>query len=138
MQSRSESSATTTDEMLAFDSFMNVCSTSGRVASPKKTGSPSSRSAVLSSLASMSRSITIFSARGVAALYATTQRANNTNSFGTSPIRVEAPLPPEHADAAAAVFVECILAPGDMLYIPKSMWHYVRSLTTSVSVNFWF
>ena len=28
-------------------------------------------------------------------LYATVQRGNNTNSFGTSPVRVEAPIPPE-------------------------------------------
>ena len=71
-------------------------------------------------------------------LYATTQRANNSNSFGTSPVRPEMPLPPEHALAADVEYVEGILAPGDMLFIPKSMWHYVRSLTTSVSVNFWF
>ena len=71
-------------------------------------------------------------------LYATTQRANNTNSFGTSPVRVEAPLPPEYAKAGEAAYVEGVLGPGDMLFIPKSHWHYVRSLTTSVSVNFWF
>lgn len=71
-------------------------------------------------------------------IYATTQRANNTNSFGTSPVRVEAPIPPEHAAAADAVYVEGVLAPGDMLFLPKGMWHYVRSLTTSVSVNFWY
>lgn len=71
-------------------------------------------------------------------LYATTLRARNKNSFGTSPVRVEAPLPPEHAMAADATFVEGILRPGDVLFLPKSMWHYVRGLTTSVSVNFWF
>ena len=71
-------------------------------------------------------------------LHATTLRAANTNSFGTAPIRVEAPLPPEHASAADADFVEGILRPGDMLFIPKSVWHYVRSLTTSVSINYWF
>ena len=71
-------------------------------------------------------------------LHATTLRSRNTNSFGTSPIRVEAPLPPEHAAAAEADYVEGVLAPGEMLFIPKSVWHYVRSLTTSVSVNFWF
>ena len=70
-------------------------------------------------------------------LYATTQRGNNTNSFGTSPVRVEAPLPPEHELVREAAYVEGVLAPGDMLFIPKSVWHYVRSLTTSVSVNFW-
>ena len=71
-------------------------------------------------------------------LYATVQRGNNTNSFGTSPVRVEAPIPPEHALFESAEYVEGILAPGDMLFLPKSVWHYVRSLTTSVSVNFWF
>jgi len=72
-------------------------------------------------------------------LHATTLRAQNTNSFGTSPIRVEEdPLPPEYASAADATFVEGVLGPGDMLFIPKSVWHYVRSLTTSVSVNYWF
>lgn len=71
-------------------------------------------------------------------LYATTLRAKNANSFGTSPVRVEAPLPAEHAAAAGTSFVEGLLGPGDMLFLPKSVWHYVRSLTTSVSVNFWF
>jgi hypothetical protein len=71
-------------------------------------------------------------------LHATTLRAKNTNSFGTSPVRLEAPLPPEHASVAQAEYIEGLLAPGDMLFLPKSMWHYVRSLTTSVSVNFWF
>ena len=72
-------------------------------------------------------------------LYATTQRSSNTNSFGTSPVRVELePLADEYAAFADAQYVEGILAPGDMLFIPKSHWHYVRSLTTSVSINFWF
>ena len=71
-------------------------------------------------------------------LSATTLRAKNSNSFGTSDVRVEAPLPAEHAAFGDAEFVEGILEPGDMLFIPKSMWHYIRSLTTSVSVNFWF
>jgi lysine-specific demethylase 8 len=33
---------------------------------------------------------------------------------------------------------ECILDPGDLLYIPPSCWHFVRSLSTSFSVSFWF
>lgn len=27
---------------------------------------------------------------------------------------------------------------GDMLFIPSKHWHYVRSLSPSFSVNFWF
>ncbi|BAT90800.1 hypothetical protein VIGAN_06208600 [Vigna angularis var. angularis] len=35
-------------------------------------------------------------------------------------------------------FVDCILEEGEMLYIPPKWWHYVRSLTTSFSVSFWW
>ncbi|KAK2974790.1 hypothetical protein RJ640_026766 [Escallonia rubra] len=35
-------------------------------------------------------------------------------------------------------FLDCILEEGEMLYIPPRWWHYVRSLTTSFSVSFWW
>ncbi|KAL8547858.1 hypothetical protein ACS0TY_007250 [Phlomoides rotata] len=35
-------------------------------------------------------------------------------------------------------FVDCILEEGEMLYIPPKWWHYVRSLTSSFSVSFWW
>ena len=31
-----------------------------------------------------------------------------------------------------------ILGPGEMLYIPPLVWHYVRSLEQSFSVSFWW
>ena len=34
--------------------------------------------------------------------------------------------------------LECILGPGDLLYIPPKCWHYVRSLEISFSVSFWW
>ena len=38
-----------------------------------------------------------------------------------------------------AEFLEVlVLGPGDALFIPSRWWHYVRSLSTSVSVNYWF
>lgn len=37
-----------------------------------------------------------------------------------------------------AKYVEGILGPGECLYIPVGWWHYVRSLTSSFSVSFWF
>lgn len=35
-------------------------------------------------------------------------------------------------------FVDCILDPGDVLYIPIGWWHYVRGLSVSFSVSFWW
>ncbi|KAI6851727.1 MFS general substrate transporter [Hortaea werneckii] len=37
-----------------------------------------------------------------------------------------------------AQYQEVILNPGDCLYVPLGWWHYVESLTTSSSVNFWW
>ncbi|KAF2480304.1 hypothetical protein BDY17DRAFT_303607 [Neohortaea acidophila] len=37
-----------------------------------------------------------------------------------------------------AAFVEGVLAPGECLYIPLGWWHYVESLSVSVSVSFWW
>ena len=34
--------------------------------------------------------------------------------------------------------IECILKPGDSLYIPAKWWHHVRSLSRSVSLNAWW
>ena len=33
---------------------------------------------------------------------------------------------------------ECILNPGDILYIPPKCWHFVKSFSTSCSLSFWF
>ncbi|KAI0014304.1 Clavaminate synthase-like protein [Xylariaceae sp. FL0662B] len=35
-------------------------------------------------------------------------------------------------------FLDCILEPGDTLYIPIGWWHYVRGLSVSFSVSFWW
>jgi Cupin-like domain len=43
----------------------------------------------------------------------------------------------KHSMAADAFFTDVVLEPGDCLLIPAQTWHYVRSLTTSISVNFW-
>ena len=37
-----------------------------------------------------------------------------------------------------AQFVETVLSEGECLYIPVGWWHYVRSLTVSFSVSFWW
>lgn len=35
-------------------------------------------------------------------------------------------------------YQEAILGKGDLLYIPERHWHYVRSLSTSFSISFWW
>jgi lysine-specific demethylase 8 len=35
-------------------------------------------------------------------------------------------------------FMDGILEEGDLLYIPPKWWHYVRSLSISFSVSFWW
>jgi hypothetical protein len=35
-------------------------------------------------------------------------------------------------------FFECVLAPGEMLFIPPRWWHAVDSITRSFSVSFWW
>jgi lysine-specific demethylase 8 len=44
----------------------------------------------------------------------------------------------KHPAAKLARYTEVLLKPGDVLFIPSKTWHYVRSLTTSISVNYWF
>ncbi|KAI9101767.1 hypothetical protein DFS34DRAFT_647554 [Phlyctochytrium arcticum] len=56
----------------------------------------------------------------------------------TSQVNAEAPDEQKFPLFASAPFLECMLEPGDLLYIPKGWWHYVRSLSVSFSVSFWF
>ncbi|KAF8103924.1 hypothetical protein N665_0182s0031 [Sinapis alba] len=44
----------------------------------------------------------------------------------------------EFPKAVELEFMDCILEEGEMLYIPPKWWHYVRSLTMSFSVSFWW
>lgn len=37
-----------------------------------------------------------------------------------------------------ARYTEVELGPGEALYIPRGHWHYVRALTASFSVSFWW
>ena len=55
-----------------------------------------------------------------------------------SEVDVEAPDLGRHPRFADAAYEEVVLRPGEMLFIPARTWHYVRSLSTSWSVSFWF
>ena len=65
-------------------------------------------------------------------------RGGNDNTFTRSAVDVEAPDLVAFPRFAEAKFEETVLRPGDVLFMPRGMWHYVRGLTTSFSVNFWW
>ncbi|KAJ3255762.1 Lysine-specific demethylase 8 [Chytriomyces hyalinus] len=56
----------------------------------------------------------------------------------TAQVDVELPDLEKYPNFAHAEFLDCIVGPGDMLFIPRGWWHYVKSLDTSFSVSFWF
>lgn len=39
---------------------------------------------------------------------------------------------------ATAKYIEGVIGPGECLYLPPGWWHYVKSLSPSFSVSFWF
>ena len=83
--------------------------------------------------------VRLYDARETGFLYAEKPLCEgNENTFTKSAVRVEDPDLKRHPLFAKAAFVETVLRPGDALFMPKGMWHYVRALTPSVSVNFWW
>lgn len=60
----------------------------------------------------------------------------NAILFG-SPFDPEAPDFEKFALARQATMIECIVNPGDLLYVPAGWYHQVRALTFSLSSNRW-
>ncbi|XP_066432504.1 bifunctional peptidase and arginyl-hydroxylase JMJD5 [Eleutherodactylus coqui] len=56
----------------------------------------------------------------------------------TSQVDIENPDVDKFPDFAQAAYQECILYPGQILFIPVKWWHYVRALDISFSVSFWW
>ena len=63
-------------------------------------------------------------------------REANPILFG-SPFDPEAPDFDAYPLARQAATVECIVEPGDLLYVPAGWYHQVRALTFSLSSNRW-
>lgn len=63
-------------------------------------------------------------------------REANAILFG-SPFDPEAPDFERFPLARQALMIECIVNPGDLLYVPAGWYHQVRALTFSLSVNRW-
>lgn len=58
------------------------------------------------------------------------------NNF--SPVDVDKPDVERFPLLRDATSISCELHPGDSLYIPAGCWHWVRAMTSSISVNHWF
>ncbi|XP_038838900.1 lysine-specific demethylase 8-like isoform X1 [Salvelinus namaycush] len=56
----------------------------------------------------------------------------------TSQVEVESPDVERFPEFVKAPYLECVLQPGEVLFIPVKHWHYVRSLELSFSVSFWW
>ena len=63
---------------------------------------------------------------------------SSTLLSNTSQVDVEKPDLESFPNFEKAPYTECILRAGDLLYIPPKVWHYVRSLSVSFSVSFWW
>ena len=88
--------------------------------------------------------IRLYSRQQTPMLYVDTEKGSTSAKSATraqrniSAVKIEEPDLKQHSKFADAQFTECILAPGEMLFIPAKYWHYVRSLSPAVSVNFWY
>ena len=58
--------------------------------------------------------------------------------FNTSRVDLENPDLAAYPEFAEAEGFESVLREGQMLYIPPKCWHFVKSLTPSFSLSFWF
>lgn len=63
-------------------------------------------------------------------------REANAILFG-SPFDPESPDYQQFPLARQALMIECIVNPGDLLYVPAGWYHQVRALTFSLSANRW-
>merc|ERR1712228_596475 len=69
-------------------------------------------------------------------LYPREDILNNTSQIDTD--LNQAMLNEKYPKFKNAKYLDVILEPGDALYIPPKWWHYVKSLSISFSLSFWF
>lgn len=85
--------------------------------------------------------IRLYSPSETKKLYPKGVEGGGVDMSNTSEVDVEAAvetLDEEYPLFRGAEYVETILNEGECLYIPVGWWHYVRSLTVSFSVSFWW
>ncbi|KAJ9451908.1 JmjC domain-containing protein F [Diplonema papillatum] len=72
-------------------------------------------------------------------LYVSKRGCSGAEAQGNcSAVRCEAEDYSQYPLAEDAQYLECVLGPGEALFIPEGWFHYLRALTPSISVNHWF
>jgi hypothetical protein len=65
-------------------------------------------------------------------------RSADTGAYWHSQVNPEQPDFHKFPLFEKATLLEGIVGPGDVIYIPRNYWHYVRALEKSVSMSFWW
>ena len=79
--------------------------------------------------------ITFFDPAQTDRLYPAGSRSSSAN---TSQVDILRPDFEKHPRFKEATPLECVLSPGELLYIPPFWWHQVESVDAAVSINFWW
>lgn len=82
--------------------------------------------------------VRLYHPRETEKLYPRGVEEGGVDMSNTSQVDVEGDDGGEFPLFRTAHYVEMVLAEGECLYIPVGWWHYVRSLTVSFSVSFWW
>lgn len=69
-----------------------------------------------------------------AAMYAHPKRSLLPNTSRVNPENIKE----KYHLFKEAQLIYILIKPGDLLFIPKGWWHYVRSITPSLSVSYWW
>jgi lysine-specific demethylase 8 len=59
-------------------------------------------------------------------------------NFAKSRVDPERPDLAAFPDLGKVTFMEAVIEPGELLFIPKLWWHYLRALEPSISINHFF
>jgi lysine-specific demethylase 8 len=84
-----------------------------------------------------SKYVRLYSSEDTPKLYGSTNRSYGLQG-NMSDVDCEMEDFDKHPLVKDCNYQEVLLLPGDCLFIPSRHWHYVRSLSTSISINYWF
>lgn len=66
------------------------------------------------------------------------ERKREWGHFHQAQVDIDNPDFTQFPEYSQATCIDVELTSGDILFIPKLWWHYVRTIENSIAVNFWF